>query len=402
MEIYLFDGPSINLERGLQMKELIDKKLADKLISYRHYFHENPELSNQEFNTTAKIKEVLNGWGIQTIPTGLATGVLAEIGKDEGPVLGLRGDIDALPIQEETDEPFKSINSGVMHACGHDTHIVSLLGAAYLLKQHESELRGKVRLIFQLSEEANEGALQVINDGQAQGLDAILGFHNASYHPVGYVGLKAGITSGAIDKFKVVLTGVGSHASAPQNGTDPIVALGAEINALQTIISRNIDPLKGGVVSITHVESGNTWNILPETAFFEGTVRTADKDVRKLIKNRFIDLVKLTAKAYGVTVDIDWYSGDPSVNNDQFLTNIVRDESSKFTTVYEMKPQLGSDDFACYQEKIPGVYANIGNGRNVGHHNPHFTADDNTVIYGAEFFEVNSIRILKELNKNSN
>lgn len=384
------------------MTEIIGKELADELIAYRHYFHENPELSNQEFKTTAKIKEILKNWGIKLIPTGLKTGVLAEIGRESGPILGLRGDIDALPIQEETDEPFKSVNPGVMHACGHDTHIVSLLGAAYLLKQRESELQGKVRLIFQLSEEANEGALQVINDGQVQGLDAVLGFHNASNYPVGYVGLKVGITSGAIDKFKVTLTGVGSHASAPQNGTDPIVALGAEISAIQTIVSRNIDPLKGGVVSITHVESGNTWNILPEIAFFEGTVRTADKEIRKRIKNRFIDIVKLTARAHGVTADIDWYTGDPSVNNDQFLTNIVRDESSKFTTVYEMTPQLGSDDFACYQETIPGVYANIGNGRNVGHHNPHFTADDDTVLYGTEFFEKNSIRILRELSKDKN
>lgn len=381
------------------MTELISQELADELISYRHYFHENPELSDQEFNTTAKIKEILSNWDIKTISTGLKTGVLAEIGSNKGPVLGLRGDIDALPIQEETDEPFQSATTGVMHACGHDTHIASLLGAAYLLKQREGDLKGKVRLIFQLSEEANEGALQVINDGQIHGLDAILGFHNASNHPVGHVGLKVGITSGAIDKFKVILKGIGSHASAPQNGSDSIVALGAEINAIQTIISRNIDPLKGGVISITHVEAGNTWNILPEKAFFEGTVRTADKEVRKQIKNRFIDLVKLTAKAHDVTADIDWYAGDPSVNNDQYLTDIVRDESSKFTTVYEMTPQLGSDDFACYQEHVPGVYANIGNGRTVGHHNPHFTDDDNTVIYGAKFFEQNSVRILEELSK---
>jgi amidohydrolase len=381
------------------MTLLTDDELESVLIKYRHYFHEYPELADNEFKTTEKIKEILTHWNIRIFPTHLKTGVLAEIGSENGPTLCLRADIDALPIQEASGVPFSSKIPGRMHACGHDTHIVSLLGGAYLIKQQEKKLPGKVRLLFQPSEEANEGALQVINDGQLEGVDAIIGFHNTPDQPTGHVGLRAGIISGAIDKFKVTLAGIGTHASAPQKGRDPIVALGAEINALQSIVSRNINALEGGVLSITHVSSGNTWNIIPETAFFEGTVRTASKEVRETIKERFPEVVNATARAYGVTADIDWYTGDPSVCNDPKLTAIIRDETSKFTDTYETTPGLGSDDFACYQEHIPGVYAQIGNGGHVSVHNPRFTANDGILIYGARFFEKNSFRLLRELSE---
>lgn len=376
----------------------IDPTLEQQLIAWRHDFHQHPELANHEVRTSQKIREILTNWGIKLLPTHLATGVFAEIGGDNpGKTLGLRADIDALPIQEETGLPYASVNEGVMHACGHDTHIAALLGGAYLLKQHEAELKGKVRLLFQLSEEDQEGALQIIDDGQLNGVDAVLGFHNAPFHPVGELAVHAGISSGAIDKFKVTLTGVGTHASAPQNGTDPIPALGAEITALQSIVARNVAPFKAGVLSITHITAGTTWNILPETAWFEGTVRTADKQVRALIKQRFFTVVENTAAAFGVKADIDWYDGDPSVDNDPKLTAIVQDESQSFTTRYEEEPALGSDDFACLQAKVPGVYAKLGNGGNVANHNPRYIAEDGVVAVGARFFYQNSVRLLKEL-----
>lgn len=380
------------------MTEYIDADLEKQLIAWRHDFHQHPEIANHEVRTTAKIKAILSDWGIKLLPTKLATGVFAEIdGAKPGKTLALRADIDALPVQEETGLPYASVNPGVMHACGHDTHIAALLGGAYLLKQHEAELNGKIRLIFQLSEEDQEGALQVIDDGQLEGVDAILGFHNAPYHQVGELGVHAGISSGAIDKFKVTLKGVGTHASAPQNGIDPIATLGAEINALQSIVSRNIAPFKAGVLSITHVTAGTTWNILPETAWFEGTVRTADKDVRAQIKARFKEIVENTAAAYGATATIDWYDGDPSVDNDARLTAIVQDESQSFATLYEDELALGSDDFACFQTLVPGVYARLGNNGTIANHNPHYFADDGVVAIGARFFYQNSVRLLKEL-----
>lgn len=381
------------------MTVLSNDALEKRLISYRHYFHEHPELADHEFNTTKTISKILTDWGITILPTRLATGVFAEIGNSTGPTVALRADIDALPIQEKSGVAFSSKIDGIMHACGHDTHIASLLGAAYLLNQHEPALKGRVKLIFQLSEEDKEGALQVINDGQIDGVDAILGFHNTPNHGVDQIGIRAGITNGAIDKFKVTLQGVGTHASTPDKGQDTIVALGAEINALQSIASRNLDAFQAGVLSITHVSAGNTWNILPDTAFFEGTVRTASKQMRKLIKARFFDVVNYTAKAHQVTANIDWYDGDPSVNNDAKLAAIVRDESSKFATVYEQEQRLGSDDFACYQEKIPGVYANIGNGEKISAHNPYFKADDAMIKVGMTYFERNAIRILDELQQ---
>ncbi|TYC46105.1 amidohydrolase [Leuconostoc litchii] len=381
------------------MTSFSKEELEKQLVAYRHYFHQYPELADNEVRTTAKIKEILQSWGIKILPTNLKTGVFAEIGTNDGPVVGLRADIDALPIHENSGEVFSSKISGVMHACGHDTHIAALLGGAYLLKQKESQLAGKVKLIFQLSEEDKEGALQVIHDGQLQGVDAVLGFHNNSNYATNEVGVRAGIVSGAIDKFKVTLHGLGTHASAPEKGYDPIVALGAEISALQSIISRNTDPFSAGVLSITHVSAGNAWNILPEEAFFEGTVRTANKALREKIKSRFFDVTKYTAKAHQVAADIEWYDGDPSVNNDAQLAEIVKDETSKFALVYEQEKHLASDDFACYQVATPGVYVNIGNGETVSAHNSQFKADDGVVITGAKFFEKNAIRILQELGQ---
>ncbi|WP_445238843.1 amidohydrolase [Lacticaseibacillus paracasei] len=379
------------------MSNLIDPNLNRQLIAWRHDFHQHPELANQEERTSQKIRDILSNWHIQLRPTQLSTGVFADIGHGIGPTVALRADIDALPIQENSGEPFTSENPGVMHACGHDTHIASLLGGAYLLKQKEDQLPGNVRLIFQRSEEDKEGALQVLADHQLDGVDAIIGFHNAPFHPVGTFGVHAGISSGAIDKFKVTLTGLGTHASAPQNGIDPVAALGTEITSLQTIVSRNIAPVKAGVLSITHISAGSTWNVLPETAFFEGTVRTADKDVRALIKQRFFPLVEQTAAAQGVNADIDWYDGDPSVDNDPRLTAIVQDESGKFAESFTDELGLGSDDFACFQEHVPGVYARLGNGFNISAHNPRFRADDGVISVGARFFYQNAIRLLKEL-----
>ena len=381
------------------MRDLIDSDLNRQLIAWRHDFHRHPELADQEVRTSQKIREILTDWHIQLRPTQLSTGVFADIGHGDGPTVALRADIDALPIQETSGEPFSSETPGVMHACGHDTHIAALLGGTYLLKQREAQLPGTIRLIFQRSEEDKEGSLQVLADHQLDGVDAIIGFHNAPFHPVGTFSVHTGISSGAIDKFKVTLTGVGTHASAPQNGIDPIAALGAEITSLQTIVSRNIAPVKAGVLSITHITAGSTWNILPETAFFEGTVRTADKDVRALIKKRFFPLVEQTAAAYGVKADIDWYAGDPSVDNDPKLTAIGQDESGKFTEPFTDELGLGSDDFACFQAHVPGVYARLGNGFNVSAHNPRFRADDGVIAVGAKFFEANAQRLLSELNR---
>lgn len=382
------------------MTDLIESKLKDEIITYRHQFHEHPELANQEVWTTAKIKEILESWHINLRPSKLKTGVFAEIGANNpGPTLALRADIDALPIQEESGVDFSSQNPGVMHACGHDTHIAALLGAAYLLKQQENKLAGKIRLIFQLAEEDKEGALQVIQDGQLAGVDAIVGFHNVPNHPVGTIGIKSGITSGAIDKFKVYLAGVGAHASTPQASIDSITALGYLITELQSLVSRNLDPFSPAVLSITQVAAGNTWNVLPEKSFLQGTVRTADKTARSLIKKRFFEIVTAVAQAHQVKADIDWYEGDPSVDNDPKLTDLVADESRRFAKVYQERPALGSDDFACFQELVPGVYAKLGNGEQVGAHNPHFKADDDVAVFGTRYFYAVSKRLLKELKK---
>ncbi|WP_100487335.1 amidohydrolase [Sporolactobacillus pectinivorans] len=382
--------------------KLTHAALQEKMIHFRHHLHEYPELADHEYATTRYIKEILQSWGIKILPTTLKTGVIAEIGNNaKGPTIALRADIDALPITEQTGLPYESRNKGVMHACGHDIHTASLLGAAYLLKQEEQQLRGSIRLIFQLSEEANEGALQVIRAGHLKGVAAIIGFHNEPGISLGKIGIRSGAFMGAIDKFKVTLRGKGSHAAHPEAGHDPIIALTTTVNALQSIISRNLSPLSGAVVSVTQLNAGNVWNVLPETAVFSGTVRTLGATDRKMIHQRFSEIVTHTAAAYGTTAEIDWYSGDPSVNNDRRLSEIVADETGKFATVFIPEPTLGSDDFACYQEHIPGVYAIIGVNGNVSVHNAHYTADDGVLIYGARYFERNAVRILQKLENES-
>ncbi|MFT8872369.1 MAG: amidohydrolase [Sporolactobacillus sp.] len=371
--------------------------LLTELTTYRHHLHAHPELSGHEVQTTDYIEKILQKWNIDIVPTTLPTGVIAEIGnRDKGPTIALRADIDALPINELAEVSYRSRNAGVMHACGHDVHTASLLGGAFLLNQSASDLPGCVRLIFQPAEEANEGALQVIRAGHLNGVAAIIGFHNRPQLAVGKIGIRAGAIAGAIDKFAVTLRGKGTHAAHPEAGVDPIVALTAVVSALQSIISRNVPPLHGAVLSVTELHAGNVWNVLPAEAVFSGTVRTLEAADRQLIHSRFSDIVTHTAAAYGVEADIDWQSGDPAVTNDQRLSAIVADECRRFADVFTNLPSLGSDDFACYQQLVPGVYATIGAGGSEGLHHGGYTADDRTLLYGALFFERNAKRLLRE------
>ncbi|MHA8138307.1 amidohydrolase [Lactobacillaceae bacterium Scapto_B20] len=217
--------------------------LTEKLIAIRHYLHQHPELSSKEFATTDYLKHQLIELGFRIVtPAALQTGVIAEIGpKDAEVTIGLRADIDALPIQEKTNLPFTSANDGVMHACGHDLHMTGLLGAAMLFADHVDELKAKFRLIFQASEERYGGAKRVIKAGGIDGLDAIIGFHNKPDLKAGEISILYGGQMAAVDQFKVTLTGKGTHAAMPQLGVDPIVGLTSIVSALQTVVSRNID-----------------------------------------------------------------------------------------------------------------------------------------------------------------
>ena len=373
----------------------------DELVTIRHHIHENPELSGQEFETTAYLKAYLEGLNIEILETGLKTGLVAQVGQGE-PVIALRADIDALPILENTGLSFASKNAGVMHACGHDLHQTSLLGAAKILKQREAELKGTVKLIFQHAEEAHFGADEVLDTGILSDVQAIIGYHNMPTLPVGQIGIRAKGVMAAVDQFFVTVTGVGSHAAYPHEGVDSIVATSAIVSSLQQIVSRNMDPQRAVVVSVTHLTAGNTWNVLPDTAIFEGTIRTFNQADRLLAKQRFYDIVEHVAKAYGVTAEIDWILGTNVTYNDPKLSSFLFDETSRWHDDVVV-PELSNagEDFAAYQEHIPGVFAFIGSNApgSPGLHFSDMTVKDETLPVAVDYYVNNTFAILEKLGK---
>lgn len=295
--------------------------LEKQLIGIRRHLHQYPELSKEEFETTAFIKKCLKEKGIQIRPTALKTGVFADIaGESEGPAIALRADIDALPIEEKTGLPYASKHKGIMHACGHDFHTAALLGAAFLLKENQDSLKGKVRLLFQPAEEAGAGAAKVIEDGQLDGIDAVIGLHNKPDIAVGTVGLKTGPLMAAVDRFKVEIEGKGAHAALPHNGFDPIVGASQLIVALQTIVSRNVNPLQSAILTVGKINGGSTWNVIPDTVVIEGTVRTFDSEVRNQVKQRFLAVTEQISAAFSLKANVKWHSGPPPLCNDEAIT----------------------------------------------------------------------------------
>lgn len=335
------------------------EKLYEKLVETRHYLHQHPELSGQEYQTTAFLKIYLENLGIKVLDSGLETGLIAELGQGQ-PVIALRADIDALPILEKTGLPYASQTPGVMHACGHDFHQTSLLGAAELLKEREQELRGTVRLIFQPAEEISQGASSVLATDLLDDVAAIIGFHNMPQLSAGQLALKPGGVMAGVEKFRVDVEGISSHAARPDLGVDTVVTLTSMVQNLQQLVSRTVSPFEPAVLSITHIEAGSTWNVLPQAGFFEGTIRCFNPELQKRLKADFIRIVQNTADTTGAEVKISWDLTPPVTYNDPDLTALVWENTSRFQEVMEAVPSTAGEDFAFYQEKIPGVFAFIG------------------------------------------
>ncbi|MBZ2406763.1 amidohydrolase [Liquorilactobacillus hordei] len=384
-------------------KEKIVIDLKD-ITELRHYFHQYPELSNNEVNTTKKIKEILTGWGVSILPTSLNTGLLAEIkGKQPGAVIALRADIDALPVQEKTNLTFKSLNSGVMHACGHDLHLTSLLGAIKYFKDNQEQIKGTIQFLFQPAEEAGGGAEQVIEKKVLKDVKAILGFHNNPNLPVGTIALQSGPMMAGCYKFEVTIKGQGSHGAKPEKGRDPIIASTEIVGALQTIVSRNVNPQDAVVVSVTNINAGSVWNVIPSEAYFQGTVRLFDEKNAELVKQRLFELVEGIAKAYGQSVEIDWSERALPINNDSDLTRIVINSLSN--TVHKPLLSMAGEDFATYQKKIPGVFAFIGSNGSpdaADWHEPNFVGLDETLKTGVNYFIEGAQGLLEYLSEKVN
>ena len=338
------------------------------------WFHSHPELSFEEYDTTKRIKELLVDIGIEVLNLPLKTGLVAIIrGEKSGPTIALRTDIDALPITEKTSLEYKSLHSNVMHACGHDFHLTSVYGAAIQLYENREELRGNVKIIFQPAEEIFSGAVHVMETGILDDVDAIFGLHANPSLPVGTVAIKEGNVTAAVDRFQIILRGKGTHAAHPDQGIDPIIGTTQLVTALQSVISRNVNPFSTNLISVTHIKAGTTWNVIPEDAFVEGTVRTLDVADRQFIKNRIYELTENISQAFNLKSEINWIAGPPATKNDGALAEFATEIAQK-SGLEVVKPadSLGGEDFAFYQEKIKGMFILVGTGESYPLHHPEF------------------------------
>ena len=363
------------------MTEFNESRFAESLIAFRHELHRFPELSHQEFETTARLRARLGSHQIRILDLPLKTGLVAEIGDPQGPLVVLRSDIDALPIEEQSGVEYRSQNPGVMHACGHDFHCTAALGAAILLKKQESTLPGRVRILFQAAEETGQGAPEIINTGALKKAFAIFGLHNDPTLPAGVIGTKAGALTAAVDKFRITVTGTGSHAARPHEGNDPIVIAGQLITALQTLISRNAPSADNAVVSVTQIHSGTTWNVIPDSAWLEGTVRTFSPATRQLIETRLRHLLNGIATGFEAKISLDWQPGPPPVINDADWARFALQQATDSgfdARVVEASP-IG-EDFAFYQQQLPGAFVMVGTGQPYALHHPAFRINDDVLL----------------------
>jgi len=381
---------------------MITKEVIERATAHRRHLHMYPEVSGTEVETTRYIREALEAMGLTCWDLKSKTGVVAEIGNGDGPTLALRADIDALPIVEQTGLDYASKNEGAMHACGHDFHTASLLGAVQVLKEQEANLQGKVRFIFQPAEESNQGARALIAEGVLDGVDAIIGFHNKPELPVGTIGVKEGPLMAAVGQFKAEITGVGTHAAAPHNGNDPIVTACQVIANAQAIVARHTSPLEPVVLSVSHIEAGNTWNVIPEKVFFEGTIRTFNKEVERKMTEQFEKMIVQTADVYGQKGSIEWILTPPVVHNDAAVTKVVKRVTEKFATVVTPEVTLGAEDFANYMEHVPGCFVFIGTGCPREWHHPAFLVDDAALPFAIQYFVDNTNALLEVLLQKGN
>lgn len=364
---------------------------ATDMKTWRRHLHAHPELQFDCHETAAFVVDQLKSFGVDEVHEGIATsGVVAIInGQADGPTIGLRADMDALPMAETTGLPHASTVPGKMHACGHDGHTTMLLGAARYLAETRN-FAGRVALIFQPAEEGGGGAEVMVAEGIMDRFDIkeVYALHNAPGSPVGTFYTTPGPIMAAVDTFYIHITGQGGHGAYPQDTADPIVAAVGMVNAIQTIVSRNHAAKDELVVSVTQIHSGSADNIIPEKAYINGTVRTFDPAVQDMVQTRLADIVAGHAAAYGVTAELTYDIGYPATINDPdrtaFAAEVAREVSDSVDV--DRPPEMGAEDFAYMLQARPGAYLFVGNGDTAGLHHPAYDFDDETAPSGASFF----------------
>ncbi len=397
------------------------KAIESKVIEWRREIHQNPELSNREFKTAEKIAKHLTSLGIE-VQTGVAhTGVVGILkGQKPGKVIALRADIDALPVFERNDLPFKSTvvtdfkgeEVPVMHACGHDTHTAILMGVAEILSKHTDKIKGTVKFIFQPAEEGppegeEGGALLMVKEGVLKNpdVDAIFGLHINSQTPVGVIRYKSGGTMAAAQKFVINVKGKQSHGARPWSGVDPILISAKIIDGLQTIISREVELTnEAAVITVGKITSGVRFNIIPESAEMIGTIRTLDYDMKALINKRMKEMVPALAKAYGGEATIEIKDATDITYNDPDLVTQMLPSLNKVAgenNVQTQKAVTGAEDFSYFQKEVPGFFFFLGgmtpgNTASFPHHTPDFIIDDSGLLLGVKALTEMSIDYLNK------
>ncbi|MEE1297043.1 MAG: amidohydrolase [Bifidobacterium sp.] len=380
---------------------VVKLELTEDLREARHHLHAHPERSFEEHATTRYLEERLRAMGIEPLPNPMDTGVVAQVdGERPGPLIGLRADIDGLPIREDTGLDFASVNDGTMHGCGHDLHMASLLGAARWLAAHRDALAGSVRLVFQPAEELGQGARAVIDAGLVDGVEAMVGTHNNPNYAPGTVAAGTDPMMAGCVRFKVELDAEGTHAAYPHKGTGPLEAMSSMVMSLQTIVSRNASPFRPLVVSVTEMHSGDVWNVVPAHAGFQGTCRYFHREDGDLAAARFRAIVEDTARAYGIGARVDWDDFQGPLASDPALIAPVVAEVPRYATLAPIYPSMAGEDFAEYGKVAPLVFAFIGSNGRPGcadWHSPRFVGLDEAVATGASFYANAAMTVLDTL-----
>ena len=382
---------------------------AQELFEYtrelRRDFHRHPELGFEEVRTAGIVARELTALGLE-VSTGVGkTGVVATLeGGRSGPVVLARFDMDALPIQEETGADYASQTPGVMHACGHDGHTASGLAVARMLDEHKEELGGTVKLVFQPAEEGMGGAEAMVADGVLQNPrpDFSLSMHLWNEKPVGWIGVTPGPAMSASDRFTVKISGRGGHGAAPHLTIDPVTAGAQVISALQSIVSRNVPPLKSAVVTVTSMEGGEAFNVIPETVELKGTIRSFDPEVRNLVLERFEQIVGGVAQALGCQAKVEVWRVTPAVVNDREMAKRVQAVAGQVlsnATIDTNERTMGSEDMSYMMDDIPGCYFFVGSANHekaldAAHHHPRFDFDESALPRAAALMASAAIEFL--------
>ena len=382
----------------LNLLYTLAQERREQIIALRHHFHAHPELSFLEFETTKRVARELTALGYENLRIGAGgknTGVVAELNSHKpGPCFALRADMDALPMKEDSEVPYKSQNPEAAHACGHDAHTAILLGAAGILKEIAENLPGKVRFIFQPSEESphRSGARVMIAEGVLDGVDAIGGLHVWASVPSGVVGYRPGALMASADEWECTVFGKGGHGAMPHEAVDPVVAASQMVGLLQTVISREINPLDTAVLTVGRIEGGTTFNIIPDKAFMQGTVRTFDPAVREAIPLRMERIFRGLGEATRCKAEFHYKEVLPPTMNDEKITELARQVALELTGSPEkvrlIPPTMGAEDMSLYLQEIPGAFLFLGirneeKGITAPQHHPKFNVDDDVLPLGS-------------------